>query len=92
MGGSRVKLNSLKNAKNELIRQNKRKQMKEQILNITSKAKKCKYVVSSSCKLFKASKFLKISNNSTKNQNTFRRGYNGIFYIKIFGIYPTTDL
>jgi len=51
-----------------VIRQNKRKKMKEQVLNITSKAKKtCKYVVPSSYELFKASKFLKISDHSTKN-------------------------
>jgi len=40
MLGSSVKLKSLKKAENELIRQNKGKQMKQQVLNITSKAKK----------------------------------------------------
>jgi len=36
--------------------------------------------------------FLKISDNSTTYQNTFRGGYHNKFYIKIFGIYPTIDL
>jgi len=36
--------------------------------------------------------FLKISNNSTINQNTFRRGCDDKFYIKVFGIYQTIDL
>jgi len=67
--------------------------MKEQVLNITSTEKKLsKYVVPSSYKLFKTSKFIKISDNSTKKQNTFRGGYDNKFYIKIFGIYPAIDL
>jgi len=40
MRGSRVKLKDLKKAQNDLLRQNKRKQMKQQVLNRTSKAKK----------------------------------------------------
>jgi len=40
MRGSRVKLKDLKEAWNYLQRQNKRKQMKEKVLNTTSKAKK----------------------------------------------------
>jgi len=36
--------------------------------------------------------FLKISDNSTINYNTFRWGYDDKFYIKVFGIYPTIDL
>jgi len=36
--------------------------------------------------------FLKISDNSTENSNTFRGGYDDKFYAKIFGIYPTIDL
>jgi len=48
---------------------NKRKSSEH---NIQSK-KTCKYIVPSSCKLFKTSKFLKISGgNSTKNQNKFQ--------------------
>jgi len=39
MRGSCLKLKSLKKAQNELIRHNKRKHMKEQVLNTTSKAK-----------------------------------------------------
>jgi len=77
----------------ELMRQNKRKQMKQQVLNIISTAKKpCKYVAPSSYKLFKKSKFFKISDNSSKNQNTFREGCDNKFYIKFFRIYPTNDL
>jgi len=41
--------------------------MKEQVLNATSKAKTCKYIVPSSYELFKTSMFLKISDNSTIN-------------------------
>ena len=40
MRGSRVKLKDLKQEENDLLLQNKRKQMKEQVLNRTSKAKK----------------------------------------------------
>jgi len=40
MGVSREKLKSLKKAYNQLIRQHKCKQMKEQVLNVTFKAKK----------------------------------------------------
>ena len=40
MRGSRLKFTSLKRALNELIWQNKRKQMKEQVLNMRSKTKK----------------------------------------------------
>jgi len=39
MRGSRVKLKGLKQAFSELIRQSQRKQMKGQVLNITSNAK-----------------------------------------------------
>ena len=40
MRGSAAKVKSLKNLLNEVIRQNKHMQMKEQVLNITSKRKK----------------------------------------------------
>jgi len=40
MRGSRVKLKDLKKAQNDLLRQNNRKQMKQQLLNRTYKAKK----------------------------------------------------
>jgi len=36
--------------------------------------------------------FLKISGNSTINENTFRGGYDDKLYIKVFGIYRTIDL
>jgi len=40
MRGSRVKLKDLKQGENDLLSQNKRKKMKEQVLNRTSKTKK----------------------------------------------------
>jgi len=36
--------------------------------------------------------FLKISDNSTINQYTFRGAYDDKFYINVFGIYRTIDL
>jgi len=56
------------------------------------KQKTCKYVAASSYELFKTSIFLKISDNSTTNKNTFLGGYDDKFYIKVFGIYRTIDL
>jgi len=66
--------------------------MKEQVLNITSKAKKtCKYFAPSSYKLFKTSKFSKLVIIQLKIQ-IFPKGYDNKVYIKMFGIYPTIDL
>jgi len=53
MRGSRVKLRNLKIAENELIRQNKRKQMKQQVMNITSKAKKLANMLHQASGVFK---------------------------------------
>jgi len=67
--------------------------MKVQVLNRKSKAKTtCKYVVASSYELLKTSMFLKINDNSTINENTFRGGHHDKFYIKVIGIYRTIDL
>ena len=151
MRGSCVKLYSLEKEKDDLIRQNKGKQMKEQVLNITCNAKilanmlyqahincliiqlqikilsegvmitnfisKClKFIQLLICKT--SSGLFLLKRNEKKNRKGtltpkmpfaarfsccatidfssilkyFPRGYDDIFYIKIFGIYPTIDL